>query len=68
MGHYADFRVVDLIGEFSYYSIGEVSVSNKGSVCLFSGFGSWGPWGFEWVGLDLVPWTPGPPMTRESVR
>ena len=35
MGHYGDFRVVDSIGEFSYYSIGEVSVSNKGSVCLF---------------------------------
>ena len=35
MGHYVDFRVVDSIGEFSYYSIGGVRVSNKGSVCLF---------------------------------
>ena len=69
MGHYADFRVVDSIGEFSYYSIGEVSVSNKGSACLFfSGFGSWDSWGFEGVELNLVPWTPGPPVTRGSVR
>ena len=35
MGHYADFRVVDLIGKLSYYSFGEVSISYEGSMCLF---------------------------------
>ena len=37
MGHYADFRVVDLIGKLSYYSFGEVSISYEGSMCLFQG-------------------------------
>ena len=47
MGHYADFRVVDSLGEFSYYSIGEVSVSNKGSVCLFFRIWQLGPLGLR---------------------
>ena len=54
VGHRVGSCMVDLVGKFSYYSIGEVSVSYKGSMCLFSGFGSWGHWGFEGVELNSV--------------
>ena len=55
MGHYADFRVVDLIVKLSYYSFGGVSISYEGSMWLFfSGFGSSGHWGFGGVELDSV--------------